>query len=229
MKIAAGETVQLPFDFVNLEDDSYLFIIKYLSAGEWKVIQTKPFVIQTREPDPVPVLSTTARTANAVKENGLWIVKTDTAFVSVVAKNTGTIDYNDNIVVRLYQMTTATGGPQVAVARTFVNLPVGADTTFVVQFPGLEDGATYFYWTNYVANNKEEAGSQNTPMFTVMLPKPDGIQMVSNGQQGNVTIYGVNGNKVDEVNASNLQQRLKSLPKGLYIVRFGQKTATIRN
>jgi hypothetical protein len=59
--------------------------------------------------------------------------------------------------------------------------------------------------------------------------KTDGIQMVSNGQQGNVTIYGVNGNKVDEVNASNLQQRLKSLPKGLYIVRSGQKTATIRN
>ena len=229
VKIAAGETVQLPFDFVNLEDDSYLFIIKYLSEGEWKSIQTKAFTVQTREPDPVPVLSTTSKTANAVRESGSWIVKTDTAFVSVVAKNTGTIDYNDNIVVRLYQMTTATGGPQVAVARTFINLPVGADTTFVVQFPGLEDGATYFYWTNYIANNKETPGSQNTPMFTVMLPKTDGIQMVSNGQQGNVTIYGVNGNKVDEVNASNLQQRLKSLPKGLYIVRFGQKTATIRN
>ena len=85
------------------------------------------------------------------------------------------------------------------------------------------------YWTYYIANRQETPGSQNTPLFTVMLPKPDGIQMVSNGQQGNVTIYGVNGNKVDEVNASNLQQRLKSLPKGLYIVRFGQKTATIRN
>ncbi len=346
VKIAAGETVQLPFDFVNLEDDSYLFIIKYLSEGEWKSIQTRNFTVQTREPDPVPVLSTTSQTANAVRESGSWIVKTDTAYVSVLAKNTGTIDYNDNIIVRLYKMTTATGGPQVAVARTFVNLPVGADTTFVVQFPGLEDGATYFYWTNYVADNKETPGSQNTPMFTVMLPKPveeagyylvsdlnswsttdqsypfeklrdgksweitfkapdgdlwlkvapasayddqdgfwthlfcavqngtsdlsgtmivgdagawlmpasynaetytmrivpsemtytitytektDGIQMVSNGQQGNVTIYGVNGNKVDEVNASNLQQRLKSLPKGLYIVRFGQKTATIRN
>lgn len=229
VKLAVGETAKLPFDFVNLEDDNYLFLIKYLSEGEWKVIQTRPFVIQTREPDPVPVLSTTARTANAVKENGSWIVKSDTAFVNVTVKNTGTLDYNDNIIVKLYQLTSETGGPQVAVARTFVNLPVGADTTITVRFPGLEDGATYFYWTYYVANNKEEAGSQVTPMFTVMLPKPDGIQMVSNGQQGNVTIYGVNGNKVDEVNASNLQQRLKSLPKGLYIVRFGQKTATIRN
>lgn len=228
-KIGIGETVQFPFDFVNLEDDNYLFIIKYFSAGEWKSIQTKSFTVQTREPDPVPVLSTTAQTANAVKENGSWIVKSDTAFVNVTVKNTGTLDYNDNIIVKLYQLTSETGGPQVAVARTFVNLPVGADTIFVVQFPGLEDGATYFYWTNYVADNKETPGSQNTPLFTVMLPKPDGIQMVSNGQQGNVTIYGVNGNKVDEVNASNLQQRLKSLPKGLYIVRFGQKTATIRN
>ena len=346
VKIGVGETVQLPFDFVNLEDDSYLFIIKYLSEGEWNSIQTRSFTVQTREPDPAPVISTTSKTANAVRESGSWIVKTDTAFVSVVAKNTGTIDYNDNIVVRLYKMTTATGGPQVAVARTFINLPVGADTTFVVQFPGLEDGATYFYWTNYIANNKETPGSQNTPMFTVMLPKPveetgyylvsdlnswsttdqsypfeklrdgksweitfkapdgdlwlkvapasayddqdgfwthlfcavkngtsdlsgtmivgdagawlmpasynaetytmrivpsemtytmtytektDGIQMVSNDTQGNVTIYGVNGNKVDEVRGASLQQRLKSLPKGLYIVRSGQKTATIRN
>lgn len=230
VKIGVGETVQLPFDFVNLEDDSYLFIIKYRSEGEWKGIQTRDFAVQTREPDPVPVLSTTSKTANAVRESGSWIVKSDTAFVSVLAKNTGTIDYNDNIVVRLYKMTTATGGPQVAVVKTFVNLPVGADTTVVVQFPGLEDGATYFYWTYYMANNKETAGSQNTPLFTVILPeKPDGIQMVSNDIQGNVIIYGLNGNKMSEVNATNLQQRLKSLPKGLYIVRSGKKTVTVRN
>jgi hypothetical protein len=175
------------------------------------------------------VLSTTARTANAVKENGSWIVKSDTAFVNVTVKNTGTVDYNDNIIVKLFKLTSETGGPQVATARTILRLIAGADTTITVRFPGLEDGATYFYWTYYIANRQETPGSQNTPLFTVMLPKPDGIQMVSNGQQGNVTIYGVNGNKVDEVNASNLQQRLKSLPKGLYIVRFGQKTATIRN
>ena len=346
-KIGVGETVQFPFDFVNLEDDNYLFIIKYFSAGEWKSIQTKSFTVQTREPDPVPVLSTTAQTANAVKENGSWIVKSDTALVNITVKNTGTLDYNDNIIVKLYQLTTATGGPQVAVARTLIQLVAGADTTIAVRFPGLEDGATYFYWTYYVADRKETPGSQNTPMFTVMLPKQieetgyylvsdlnswsttdqsypfeklrdgksweitfnapadkdlwlkvapasayddqgsfwthllcavnngcsdlsgtmivgdagawlmpasynaetytmrivpsemtytitytektDGIQMVSNGHQGKVTIYGVNGNKVDEVNASNLQQRLKSLPKGLYIVRSGQKTATIRN
>ena len=59
--------------------------------------------------------------------------------------------------------------------------------------------------------------------------KTDGIQMVSNDTQDNVTIYGVNGNKHDEVRGASLQQRLKSLPKGLYILRSGQKTATIRN
>ena len=228
--IESGQTIDVNFNFVNLEDENYLFIIKYLSEGQWKSIQTNSFTVQTREPDPVPVLSTTAQTANAVKENGSWIVKSDTAFISVTVKNTGTLDYDDNIIVKLYQMTSATSGVLFAEARAPIQLAAGADTTIVVEFPGLEDGASYFYWTYYIANKREQAGSQITPIFTVMLPEqPDGIQMVCNSYQGNVTIYGVNGNKVGEVNATNLQQCLKSLPKGLYIIRSGKKATTIRN
>ena len=347
-KIGAGETVQLPFDFANLEDDDYLFMIKYLSKGEWMGVQTKIFTVQTREPDPVPVLSTTAQTANAVKENGSWIVKSDTALVSVQVKNVGTIEYNDNIIVKLYQMTTATGGPLIGSYKTPIQLAAGADTTVVVEIPGLEDGATYFYWTYYIANKREQAGSQITPLFTVILDKPapeetgyyliselnswsttdqsypftklddgktwqitfnapkekdlwlkvapasayddqtgfwthlfcapfngcselsgtmiigdegawllpatlkaetytmsivpsemtytityteqsDGIQLVNGDRQGIVTIYGLNGNKVAEGNAADLQRQLKSLPKGLYIIRSGKQSAKVRN
>lgn len=342
VKIESGETVDISFDFENLEDANYLFIVSYLSDGQWKDTQTVSYTVETREPDPTPILSTTAKTLNAVYENRGYIVKSDTAIISIQVRNIGTIDYNDNIVVRLYQMTTSTGGPQVAFAKTPIQLATGADTTIVVQFPGLKDGATYFYWTYYVANKREEAGSQNTPIFTVkleekgyylisdmnswsttdqsypfeklrdgksweitfkapendlylkvapasaydhqddfwnyllctpedkwtnltgtmvsgnvgawLLPstlnaetytmrivpsemtyeityteKTDGIQLISSNNQNCVTIYGVNGNRVDEVNAANLQQRLKSLPKGLYIVRSGQKTVTVRN
>ena len=51
----------------------------------------------------------------------------------------------------------------------------------------------------------------------------------SDANKGNAVIYGLNGNKVAEGNAANVQQRLKSLPKGLYIVRNGQRSWTVRN
>lgn len=230
VKIESGAYTDSYFNFENLEDDDYMFFISYLSGGKWISIQTRPYTVQVHEPAPAPVLSTTSRTANAVRESGSWIVKSDTALISVTVKNTGTLEYNDNIVVRLYQVTTATGGPLVAAAQTPVQLAAGADTTIVVQFTELKDGASYFYWTNYIVNRKEVPGSQNTPVFTVVLPKETGIQSVGNdATQGNAVIYSLNGNKVVEVKAADVQQHLKQLPKGLYIVRTGQRTRTVRN
>ena len=51
----------------------------------------------------------------------------------------------------------------------------------------------------------------------------------SDAINGNAVIYGLNGNKVAETKNIDVQQRLKSLPKGLYIVRSRQRTWTVRN
>jgi hypothetical protein len=232
IKVESGKYTDSYFNFENLEDDDYMFFISYLSGGKWTSIQTRPFTVQTHEPEPVPVLSTTAQTANAVRESGSWIVKSDTAIISVTVKNTGTLDYNDNIIVRLYQITTATGGPQVAFTKTPIQLAAGADTTIVVQFTELKDSASYFYWTYYIADKREVPGSQNTPVFTVILPQePTGIRLAGSGDanNGNVVIYDLKGNKVAEVKGIDVQQRMKSLPKGLYIVRTNQRSRTVRN
>lgn len=348
VQIEAGGSVDVDFTFDNLEDNKYLFIYSYLSGGSWKDVKSPVYTVQTREPDPVPVLSTVSQTINAVVQDGNWIVKSDTAYISVKVKNTGKIDYDDNIIVKLYQLTSATGGPFIAQTQTNIKLAVGADTTVVMQFTELQDSATYFYWTYYVADMQQVPGSQNTPLFTVILDKPapeetgyyliselnswsttdqsypftklddgktwqitfnapkekdlwlkvapasayddqagfwahlfcapyngcsepsgtmiigdegawllpttlkaetytmsivpsemtytityteqsDGIQLVNGDRQGLVTIYGLNGNKIAEGNAANLQQQLKSLPKGFYIVRSGKQSAKVRN
>ena len=64
--------------------------------------------------------------------------------------------------------------------------------------------------------------------YIVEPNKSTGIRMV-NGQQGTVAVYDMKGNKVAEAKSIDVQQRMKSLPKGLYIVRSGQKSKTIRN
>ena len=60
--------------------------------------------------------------------------------------------------------------------------------------------------------------------------KSSGIRLAgSNANNSNVVIYDLKGNKVAEVKGIDIQQRMKSLPKGLYIIRSGQKNKTIRN
>lgn len=340
MEIGIGETVQLPFDFVNLEDDNYLFIIYYLSEGEWKGVQSNTYTVYTR---PIPELTMTSETTNAVKENGEWVVKTDPALVSVKVENTGTVDYDDDIFIYLYKKYNSTSGNRVAIAKTPIQLAAGADTTVVMQLDGLEDSANYFYYVYYMAGPKAVKGNIYSNDFTVKLeekgyylvsdlngwstedqsypferlrdgktwtitfdapkekdlylkvapasayndqagfwthlfcavengctdltgtmvvgdkgawllpqtlnaetytmrivPKemtytitytelPDGIQMVNGDGQNNVTIYDLRGNKVGSAKTADIQQRLKSLPKGLYIVRSGQKNEKIRN
>ena len=211
-KIEAGETKDISIDFTNLEDDKYFFSISYLSEGDWKTVKSYSYIIQTREPDPAPELRTTARTSNAVYENRSYILKTDTAVVSVKVENIGNLDYSDNIIVKLFKLTSATGGPQVAAGRQPIKLAAGADTIIVIKFPELEDGATYFYWTYYVANGIEVAGSQTTPIFTVKLPEIDGIELVrTNTNKVNGDTYNMNG------------QRVADSYKGI-VIRNGRKT-----
>ena len=117
VNIEGGQTTDLLFNFDNLEDDRYLISISYFSEGEWLEGWKEVYTVQTREPDPAPVLSTSAQTMNAVRDNGSFIVKTDTAVVSILVKNTGNLDYDDDIIVNMYKLTTETGGPLVATGR----------------------------------------------------------------------------------------------------------------
>lgn len=178
VKIEAGGSVDVDFTFDNLEDNRYFFSYFYLSEGSLVEVKSPVYKVQTREPDPVPVLSTVSKTINAIKENGVWTIKTDTAYVSVQVKNTGTVDYNDDITVKLYQLTSETGGPFIALSRTNIHLAAGRDTTIVMQFPGLENNATYFYWTYYLADGNLTPGSKNTPLFTVNIEEK-GYYLVS--------------------------------------------------
>ena len=333
--IENGQTIDVNFNFENLEDDNYIILVSYISEGKWVDVQ-KSYTVYTR---PIPKISTTPQTINAVKENGAWYVKADSALVSVKVKNIGTVDYDDDIIIDLFKMYNENSGNRVATVKKPIQLATGADTTVVMQLDGLEDGAKYFYNVLYTAGPKtvrsaqsniltvklEEKGyylvsdlngwsttdqsypfiklddgktweitfpAENKDIYLKVAPasaydhqnefwsrllcapqdqwtdltgsmvvnggawllpasfnaetytmqivpsemtytityteKTDGIQLIS-GNHGNVIIYDLNGNKVAETKTTDVQQHLRSLPKGLYIIRSGQKTKTIRN
>lgn len=337
VKIENGQTIDVNFNFENLEDDNYLIFVSYISEGEWVDVK-KQYTVYTR---PIPKISATTQTINAVKENGAWLVKADSALVSVKVKNIGTIDYDDDIFIYLYKMFNENSGNRVAIVSTPIQLATGADTTVVMQLDGLEDGAKYFYNVLYTAGPQivrsaqsniftvklEEKGyylvsdlnewsttDQSFPFIKLddgktweitfpsedksiclkvapasaydhqdefwsrllcapqdrwteltgsmvvnggawLLPvsleaesytmrivpsemtyaityteKSSGIRLAgSDANNSNVVIYDLKGNKVAEVKGIDVQQRVKSLPKGLYIIRSGQKNKTIRN
>ena len=58
--------------------------------------------------------------------------------------------------------------------------------------------------------------------------KTDGI-VTMESQQKPVTVYSLDGNKQTETSGQTLQQVIKSLPKGVYIIRSGQQTKVIRH
>lgn len=213
VRIENGNQVDVFFEFENLDDDNYVFWFSYLSGGEWEVKPSLWYTVQSHEPEPVPELSTTGKTLNAVEGNDIPILKSDTAMVSVHVENIGTLDYDDIIIVRLYEQGNETSGVFAAV-ETPIQLAVGADTTFVVQIPGLKDGGTYYYWIYYKENRKEVVGPQSTPLFTVKLENPTAIRGVDDRKSTNDdAIYDLQGRKV-MTHSSFLTPHLK---KGLYI------------
>ena len=57
-----------------------------------------------------------------------------------------------------------------------------------------------------------------------------GIERLVNGMGGgSVSIFGLNGNKLAETQGAGLKQVLNTLPKGVYIIRVGNNSKTIRN
>lgn len=227
VKVEDGQSIDVNFNFENLEDDNYLMLVSYLSGSEWKSVKSKVFTIYT---GPTPQLTTKSKTVNAVKEKGVWLVKADSVLVSVLVKNIGTVDYDDDIFIHLFKMYNDKSGNRVAIVNIPIQLAAGADTTVIMQLDGLEDEAKYFYNVYYMVGPKAVLSSQSDIAFTVKLEEPDGIQFVGNDAvNDNVVIYGLNGSKVAEVKGRDVRQRLTSLPKGLYIIRSRQRSWTVRN
>ena len=192
VQIEAGDSVDVDFTFDNLEDNNYLFLVSYLSEGEWQDDQTEVYSVYT---GPIPELIMTLQTTNAVEENGTWVVKTDSAIVSVLVKNIGTCDYDDDITVTLCKSIDEDNGSLVSTAHAPVRLAAGADTTVVVQLGALEDGVDYYCDAYYWVGRIPVYGNEHSAIFSAKFEE-QGIQLVNADAPANGTAYNLAGQQV---------------------------------
>ena len=124
-------------------------------------------------------LTMTPKTKNAVKEDGKWIVKQSKAVISIDVTNTGSSDYDNAILVRLYKLINESSGTSAGSVSKNLQLAAGASTTVELETDVLEDGATYFYYVYYMSAGEMVQGYQYSPMFTVHIEGEEPPQEVT--------------------------------------------------
>ena len=155
------------------------------------------------------------------------IVKENVIKLIVRATNNGSKTYNNFIKANLHKNTHDNMYTLIENPKKYVTIEIGQQVEVPFEYEDLEDGKYVINLGYYTGIEWKYNASKS---YTVQTHEPDGILLVGGDAiNGNAVIYGLNGNKVAEGNAANVQQRLKSLPKGLYIVRNGQRSWTVRN
>ena len=161
------------------------------------------------------------KVANALS----YIVEENVIKLIVRATNSGSIAYDKDLKVDLYKNAHNGYYSYVKSHKQNVKIESGQQVEVSFDFEDLED-EDYFFTIGYITGGEWKYIS--TCKYTVQTHEPDGIQLVgSDADNGNTVIFGLNGNKLTEAAGATPQEVVKTLPKGVYIIRFGQQTKTI--
>ena len=168
--IDPGATETIDFTFTPKTagaNDIYICTREYYSGS----YDYTPFITGSVTIDAASeaTLTMTPKTKNAVREDNQWVVKESKAIVSIDVTNTGSTDYDNDVIVKLYKLTNGNQGSPAGTFRKAIQLAAGASTTAEVELTGLEDGATYFYYVYYMSAGEEVQGYQYSPMFVVKI------------------------------------------------------------
>jgi hypothetical protein len=168
--IDPGATETIDFTFTPKTagaNDIYICTREYYSGS----YDYTPFITGSVTIDAASeaTLTMTPKTKNAVREDNQWVVKESKAVVSIDVTNTGSTDYDNDVIVKLYKLTNGNQGSPAGTFRKAIQLAAGASTTAEVELTGLEDGATYFYYVYYMSAGEEVQGYQYSPMFVVKI------------------------------------------------------------
>ena len=168
--IDPGATETIDFTFTPKTagaNDIYICTREYYSGS----YDYTPFITGSVTIDAASeaTLTMTPKTKNAVREDNQWVVKESKAVVSIDVTNTGSTDYDNDVIVKLYKLTNGNQGSPAGTFKKGIQLAAGASTTAEVELTGLEDGATYFYYVYYMSAGEEVQGYQYSPIFVVKI------------------------------------------------------------
>ncbi|RKW53517.1 MAG: peptidase, partial [Prevotella sp.] len=133
----------------------------------------------------------------------------------VTIENWGNDTYKNKIVAILSDRNSA----NVETLEQNVEIKDDEKKTLTFAFTKMQDGNEYCVKLYYINKNLQTRLSLATPKYYVFRLS-NGIEVIENGNSDNsiVTIYRINGSIATRVQQNMLEQTLKTMPRGVYIV-----------
>lgn len=167
-------------------------------------------------------LAITPTTANA---NPSGVVEENKVVIKLKITNNGDTEYDNVVHVYLYKLIPNTQkGTFAGRATKEITLPAGQTIEEEVQIEDLESGAEYFYWCYFMSKGKATEGHQHSPSFKVNYDTGISETLMSEVSNEMVKVYNTKGVQMAEVPGASLAATLKTMPKGVYVVRSGKKS-----
>ena len=226
----AKETTTLNFSFTPKETgENVVTLCTRAWNGDAQKYEYTPFITGSVTIDEASAATLTMLpvTKNAEKVGGQNVVKDSKAIISIDITNTGDTDYDNDVIVRLYKMTSESSGNFDHNVRKAVHVAAGATTNVEIEIDNLEDGKTYFYLVKYLSGGEQVQGYSRTPIFTVQIPTA--ISALSNHKNAAVQVFSLDGRKQADAQEADLSRVLNTLPKGVYIIRVDGASKIVRN
>ena len=220
-----GESASLDFTFYPKK------------AGNCKLeLCTREYNYDTQVYDYTPFASKTitieeAKAANismiptTVNMNQSGVVEENKVVIKLDITNNGDTEYDNVVIVKLYKLIPNTEkGTYAGKATKEITLAAGESIEEEVQFDDLESGAEYFYWCYFMSKGQEKEGYKHSPMFLVNYDTGISETLMTDLNNETVKVYNAKGVQMAEVPGASLSATLKTMPKGVYIVRSGKKS-----
>lgn len=221
----AGESATLDFTFYPK------------TAGECKLeLCTRAYNYEAQKYVYTPFASKTITIAEAqaanismvptiVNMNQSYTVEENKVVIKLKITNNGDTEYDNVVHVYLYKLIPNTEkGTYAGRATKEITLPAGQTIEEEVQIEDLESGATYFFWCLYTSKGQLEKGYPETPLFKVNYDTGISETLMSEVSNEMVKVYNTKGVQMAEVPGASLAATLKTMPKGVYVVRSGKKS-----
>ncbi len=157
---AAGSTGVVTMHFVPSTTDAITLTASTDAAGQ-NVLWT---TTKTFAEAPAASLSGKSITVNNATDR---VLASTTMAGSLIVTNSGTNDYNDNLVVRLYRKTSSSGGTLAHLLNCPITLASGESTTVNFSFDDLQPGESYFANFSYYNGTTLTRITGSTGFYTV--------------------------------------------------------------
>ena len=215
VNIGAGQAASVDFTFEGMENGAnYLVNMFYLSSEGYVHCDNYTWFAVMLQEAQLAIAPTVKNAVRYLDDEWTAVVAEQDVVLDYNVTNEGTTDYSGELIATIYKFDDDGLAYPCGEVSTMAALPAGDSKHFELTLEGMEDGATYFIYAEYISNGEKTMGYEYTPYFTIELTAT-GIS-TARSNEGSSTIYTLDGRQMRR--ASNGSASLRQLPKGIYIV-----------